>query len=89
METIEIKSSRSAKNGIKPRMPKFMETMLNETQSAAWGSGMKSNETRTTANPAMAMDETVPGTRELYCSANLKNEFRVMILLIRQISDFQ
>jgi hypothetical protein len=65
-----MKSSLSEKKGMSPRMPKLMEKMLNETQRAAIGSGMNNKETKMTEMPAMAMEEMVPGTRELYCSAN-------------------
>uniref|UniRef100_A0A8R1ETI3 Uncharacterized protein n=1 Tax=Caenorhabditis japonica TaxID=281687 RepID=A0A8R1ETI3_CAEJA len=72
MVTMEMKSRRTDQNVMNPRMPTLMETMLKETQRLATGSGMRISETMTTANPAQAIEDSVPGRTALYCSANWK-----------------
>jgi hypothetical protein len=70
MVTMETKSRRRERKGMRPRIPRLIETMEKETQRADCGSGIKSRVTSTTARPARPMEEIVPGMRELYCSAN-------------------
>lgn len=75
--TIEIKFKRIDQNVINPKIPMFILIIVKKTQNAAIGLGIKINETITTAIPAIAIEESVPGKTVSYCSANLKKIFNV------------
>jgi hypothetical protein len=69
---MEMKSSRTDQKVMNPKVPRFMLTILKDTQKAAADSGMKRRQTSTTEALAIPTEDSVPGTNELCCSANWK-----------------